>query len=143
MRLRALIRAELHFLARYGILLLYAVFTAAYLCLLAALPAAVRETAAVVLIFTDPAAMGLFFMGAAVLFEKSQRVDAALSVSPVTVEEYAAGKVIALLCVGLAVAAVLGAFARLPQLPLALAGTALASVLFLRSGWPSPAAVTA
>lgn len=59
------------------------------------------------LVFSDPAAMGLFFMGAVVLLEKSQRVNCSLAVSPVTVNEYVASKAVAFLLTGLAVALVI------------------------------------
>lgn len=48
------------------------------------------------MIYSDPAAMGLFFMGAIVLLEKSQRVLNSLAVSPVKVSEYILSKVISL-----------------------------------------------
>ncbi|MDK2905268.1 MAG: fluoroquinolone transport system permease protein, partial [Eubacteriaceae bacterium] len=72
MRLKTMLLNEFRFLWKYGIIALYLIFTLIYLSLLAALPASVREMTALVLVFTDPAAMGLFFMGAVVLLEKSQ-----------------------------------------------------------------------
>jgi fluoroquinolone transport system permease protein len=44
------------------------------------------------MIFSDPAAMGLYFMGAIVLFEKSERVLSAIAVSPVKPREYVLSK---------------------------------------------------
>lgn len=125
---------ELRFLGAYGIVALYVIFTALYLLLLGALPAAVRQSAAVLLVFTDPAAMGLFFMGAMVLLEKSQRVNSSLAVSPVTVDEYIAAKVLALALIGTAVGAVLLAAADLGCPPAALLGIALSSALFSLCG---------
>ena len=82
MRLLRLTARDLRFQWKYGFYALYAVFTAAYLLTLAAVPESARRTVATVMIYTDPAAMGLFFMGAIVLLEKSQRVNLALAVSP-------------------------------------------------------------
>ncbi|HCT90783.1 MAG TPA: ABC transporter permease, partial [Lachnospiraceae bacterium] len=46
--------------------------------------------------FSDPAAMGLFFMGAVVLLEKGQHTPCAVAVSPVRAMEYIAAKVASL-----------------------------------------------
>lgn len=107
MKLLPLLRADLKFLWRYGFGALYLLFTALYLFILAAIPAGVRETARVFLIFTDPAAMGLFFMGALLLLEKSQRVLPALAVSPVPPWAYVCSKSLALSLVGTLVGGVL------------------------------------
>ena len=88
MRLLHLIFWDICFQIKYGIYMIYAILTVLYLVLLGALPPAWRTGTAVILIFSDPAAMGLFFMGAVILLEKSQRVVNALAVSPVTVREY-------------------------------------------------------
>jgi fluoroquinolone transport system permease protein len=61
----------------------------------------VQIKAAAVLVYTDPAAMGLFFMGAIVLFEKSQRVIEPLSVSPASIDEYILSKALSISFVSL------------------------------------------
>lgn len=109
MRLVRLAAADIRLLFRYKIVPLYILVTAVYLILLAVLPVSVRETAGNFLLFTDPAAMGLFFMGAAVMLEKSERTLSSLAVSPVRVWEYAISKCIALAAVGTASGVVLTA----------------------------------
>ena len=109
MRLRSLMLWDIRFQARYGFYFLYAVLTAIYVAVLSAVPEGGREKATAILIFSDPASMGLFFMGAIVLLEKSQRTPAALALSPVRAEEYIAAKVVSLSAISLAVAAVLAA----------------------------------
>ncbi|MBE0600435.1 MAG: ABC transporter permease, partial [Firmicutes bacterium] len=74
MKAKTLVFADIRFQIRYGFYTIYGLFTLVYLGLLYALPDAWRGDAAAVMIFTDPAAMGLFFMGAIVLFEKNERV---------------------------------------------------------------------
>lgn len=113
-RLLRLTLGELRFLGRYGILALYALLTAIYLLLLYWAAPAARPAAGGVTILTDPAAMGLFFMGAVVLLEKSQRANCALAVSPVRTGEYIAAKALALLAVGLPVGVVVGVAAGNP-----------------------------
>ena len=83
MRLRQLLLWELKFQARYGIHFLYGFLTALYAAVLVSLPSFWQKNAAALLIFSDPAAMGLFFMGAIILLEKSQRVTAGFAVSPI------------------------------------------------------------
>ena len=101
---------------------------------LVSLPRSWKENAAALLIFSDPAAMGLFFMGAVILLEKSQRVTSFFAVSPLKAWEYVSSKVLSLSTVGLLVAAVLGAAARCSRLPMMLLGTFLSSVLFTLLG---------
>lgn len=111
MRLRSLVLWDIRFQTRYGFYFLYAVLTAIYVAVLSAVPEGWREKAAAILIFSDPASMGLFFMGAIVLLEKSQRTPWALAVSPVRAAEYIAAKVMSLSAISLVVAAVLTAAA--------------------------------
>jgi fluoroquinolone transport system permease protein len=105
-----------------------------YLIILGLLPQEARVTTAVILVFTDPAAMGLFFMGAVVLLEKSQRVNCSLAVSPIKVMEYILAKTIAFMITGTIVGGILCVYAGKEELFLALLGTALSSVLFSLCG---------
>lgn len=74
MRFKNLLLWDMKFQGRYGFYLLYGILTAFYIVLLHSLPQSWKENAAAILIYSDPAAMGLFFMGAIILLEKSQRV---------------------------------------------------------------------
>ena len=133
MKTLALIRGDIRIQYKYGFYLLYLLFSLLYFGLLFAFPAAWREKAAALMIFTDPAAMGLFFMGAIILLEKSQRVHWALAASPVRVGEYVAAKVLALWCAGLPVGLAVTVYAGLPLGSAALS-LALSSVLFTLLG---------
>ncbi len=128
-RLQSMIRTEALFLWKYGIVAMYIAFTLIYLGLLAALPQKARAIASVLLVFTDPAAMGLFFMGAVILLEKSQRIDSSLAVAPIKLEEYILAKILPLMFIGLVVGLVLFIFVRELSL-LAMLGVALSSCLF-------------
>ena len=135
MRLRSLILWDIRFQARYGFYFLYAVLTAIYVAVLSAVPEGGREKATAILIFSDPASMGLFFMGAIVLLEKSQRTPAALALSPVRAEEYIAAKVVSLSAISLAVAAVLAAGEHgIVKLHIVLLGTVMSSAVFTLLG---------
>lgn len=134
MRLGHLLLWDLHFQTKYGFYCLYAALTALYVLILWAVPESLRQTAATLLIFSDPAAMGVFFMGAIVLLEKSQHTPCALAVSPVRPEEYVIAKVVSLSAISLVVAAVLGLAAQVDHLPVVLLGTAFASAIFTLLG---------
>ena len=132
MRLLRLFAGDIRFQAVYGFWFLYGILTLLYLLLLSVLPGEWREAAAAMLIFSDPAAMGLFFMGACILLEKSQRVLQVIAVSPVTVREYMLSKAASFAGISRVVAAVLaiGAGYGPGRLPLVLAGTLYGSLLF-------------
>jgi fluoroquinolone transport system permease protein len=134
MRLNALIRGDVRFLWKYGFFGLYAVFTVLYLLLLSALPSTARQGVSSKLIYSDPAAMGLFFMGAFVLLEKSQRINCALFVSPVRIWEYITAKIVSFACVGLIVGMILHVTTSRGHLLQSAAGILLGSALFSLCG---------
>lgn len=134
MRFRHLLLWDIRFQARYGFYLLYGFLTVLYVVLLVSLPRAWKATAAAILIYSDPAAMGLFFMGAIVLLEKSQRVTSQFAVSPLQSLEYVGSKVLSLSLISLLVAAVLAIAAGCRLLLSVLAGTFLSSILFTLTG---------
>lgn len=141
MRLKKLILWEMKCQRKYGFYLLYAILTVIYLVVLYTLPDAWSQKAAALLIFSDPAAMGLFFMGAILLLESSQRVPYALAVSPIKASEYILAKIISLGIISLVVALLLAlpGYIRSRQLNglsllLLLLGTAFASAMFTLLG---------
>lgn len=134
MRLRSLLLLDMRFQARHSFYFMYGVMTIIYTVILFALPEGWRQSAAAVLIYSDPAAMGLFFMGAIILLEKSQHTPCAFAVSPVRAAEYVTAKVGSLSLISLVVAAALGLAAEVDRLWIVLLGTVLASVIFTLLG---------
>lgn len=134
MRLKNLIKWDIYFQIKYGFYFIYAVLTIFYIFLLFVLPRSWRMNAMTIMIFSDPAAMGLFFMGAIVLLEKSQKIIQLLAVSPVKVWEYILSKVVSLAIVSEIVAFVLAIAAKTEDLLSILIGTALTSVVFTLLG---------
>ena len=134
MRLSKLIRGDLFFLYKYGLFFVYAVFVILYLIVLHYIPGETGNFVMKMLVFSDPAAMGLFFLGAVILLEKSQRVNCSLAVSPVTSTSYMISKCTAFLISGLA-AGLLIAFGSGRFLSIiALLGLAGSSFLFSMGG---------
>lgn len=132
-RFTRLTLSELRFAAKYGIVALYGLITVLYLLILLWTNPSARLAAGGVIILSDPAAMGLFFMGAMVLLEKSQRVNCALAVSPVRVGEYIAAKAVALMALGLVVALAVATVAGNPPVGVAIS-VGLGSLLFSMLG---------
>ena len=108
MRTKALLIGDIRFQFKYGFYFLYLIFTILYISLLYALPAVWRQQATVLMIFTDPAAMGLYFMGAIVLFEKGERVLNSLAVSPVRPMEYIVSKLLSIALISTVAGLVIG-----------------------------------
>lgn len=134
MRQKMLILWEMRLQRKYGFYAVYALLSMFYILVLYVMPAAWRPMAGAVMIVSDPATMGLFFMGAIVLLEKSQRVLPALAVSPVRCGEYLVAKLVSLGGISLLVALVLAFVAGVRPVWPVLVGTALLSATFTLVG---------
>ncbi len=134
MRILNLIRGDLRFIAKYGIAFIYVAFTLLYLAILSIIGGSARQITASILIYTDPAAMGLFFMGAFIMLEKSQSVNCSIAVTPVTINEYIISKVVSLLVPGTIVGGLLCLFAAPQSLITAIPAIMSASALFSMCG---------
>ena len=134
MRLGRLIRGDIHFQWKYGFYFIYFILTLLYVCAIAALPEHWKNNIAAIMIYSDPAAMGLFFMGAIVLLEKSQKVLNAMVVSPVKVSEYILSKTVALIAISTIIAMILGLVSGSNHLLGIAVGTALTSAIFTMLG---------
>ncbi|MHB8126553.1 MAG: fluoroquinolone export ABC transporter permease subunit [Desulfitobacteriaceae bacterium] len=108
MRIKSLLWGDIRFQFKYGFYFIYLVFSVLYICLLFAFPEVWREKAALLMIFSDPAAMGLYFMGAIVLFEKSERVLDSIAISPVKPSEYTFSKLCSIGIISTAVGLIIG-----------------------------------
>jgi fluoroquinolone transport system permease protein len=135
MRIWSLLRGDIRFQYKYGFYFLYLVFSILYISLLFAFPEAWREKAAILMIFTDPAAMGLYFMGAIVLFEKSERVLGSIAVSPVKTYEYMLSKLLSIGVISVIVGFSIGFFSHAVNMTARfLVGIFLCSCLFSAVG---------
>ncbi len=117
MKLAALIRGDLRFQFKYGFYFLYLFFTLFYIGLLAAFPQSWRQKAALLMVYSDPASLGLFFMGGIVLYEKSERVLDSLAVSPIRTRDYVFSKLLSLSVISSAVSLAIGAFGNILSSP--------------------------
>ncbi len=134
MRTKNLIAGDIKFQFKYGFYFVYMIFTVVYTAIIYALPHSWRENAATIMIFSDPAAMGLFFMGAIVLLEKSERVLNSIAVSPVRAGEYIISKVISLGVISAVVGLLIALSADISNLLMVVVGTFLGSAFFTLLG---------
>lgn len=134
MRFLKLLLGDMQFQLKYGFYFLYVLFGIVYIALLMIFPDAWREKAASIMIYSDPAALGLFFMGAIVLLEKSERVLNALAVSPVKTIEYILSKVVSLAVISVVVSFVLAVVAGSSNIFILLLSVALTSGIFTLLG---------
>lgn len=125
---------DIKFQMKYGFYFLYGVLSIFYIIILFAIQVKWQEKALVVLIFSDPAAMGLFFMGAIILLEKSQKIPYTLAVSPIKPVEYIISKILSLCFISVIVAAILSLFITKNNLFIVLIGTAICSSIFTLLG---------
>jgi len=113
MRLKNMIIGDINFQRKYGFYYIYLVLIVFYGFIIYLLPTAWRKPAAEIMIYSDPAAMGMFFMGAIILLEKSENVLNSIAISPVKTQEYIMSKIISLGVISVVTAIILGALAGL------------------------------
>ena len=96
MRKLNVIKGDMIFQWKYGFYALYFLMIIIYLVVFSFFKGDIKDTIVSICVYSDPAAMGMFFMGALILLEKSQRIINSIAVSPVTAEEYILGKLISI-----------------------------------------------
>ena len=122
---------------RYGFYAVYVVLTIVYAGGIRLLPPGPsRETALILVLFSDPSFLSFYFIAALVLFEKGEGVVDALVTSPLSTRGYLLSKSLSLTALALATTVaitVLGYGSVVRWLPL-LAGVGLTSILFVLVG---------
>lgn len=103
-----LIGGDVRFQLKYGFYLLYGFFTLVYIAILYILPTEWKTDAASIIIFSDPALLGMIFTGVLLLFEKNERVINSIAVSPVKTGEYLLSKAVTLGFISLLTGVILG-----------------------------------
>ena len=96
MRLLNLVKGDIRFQFKYGFYLLFFIFSFIYIVSIQVLPVSLRETVSSILIFTDPTALGLVFMGAIIHFEISEKTINSLCISPISPIEYLLSKMLSI-----------------------------------------------
>ena len=127
---------DVKFQMRHGFYLAYLFVCALYVLLLRNLPADVQELATTLILFSDPCALGSFFIGGIVLLERGQNILDSLFVTPLRVREYLVGKVLSLGMLSALASMVIEVFVQgvRPELVMVLAGVLLSSFFFTLLG---------
>ncbi|MCB6201679.1 ABC transporter [Extibacter muris] len=87
---------DIRFQIKYGFYFLYALFSVVYIIVLRITPPQYKNIAASLIILTDPAMLGIFFIGGIWLLEKGEGLHSFWSISPLRPVEYIVSKSISL-----------------------------------------------
>jgi fluoroquinolone transport system permease protein len=134
--LRSTLLFDARLQVRHGFYAAYAIVSLLYILALRSVPEAWRELAHVLATFSDPAAIGFYFVGGLVLLEKQQRLFDPLFATPIAASEYVLSKTVTL--TGLSAAAIvavrLGVFGFEGRWALFLFGSAATAAFFTLLG---------
>ncbi|UNC92004.1 fluoroquinolone export ABC transporter permease subunit [Candidatus Contubernalis alkaliaceticus] len=100
---------DIRYQYKYGFYFLYAVIAAAYIGILFILPEEWLRPAAALIILSDPAALGFFFIGGIVLLEKGEGLHSYFSILPAAAGEYVMAKALSLSLISTLVGTVIAA----------------------------------
>ncbi|MFC7443065.1 ABC transporter permease [Laceyella putida] len=135
-RMMAAFRHDVRFQVRHRFYAVYLLVTFLYVVFLHFLPIEWKVKATVVIILSDPSALGYFFISGIVLLEKEQSIYENLFIAPLRVREYIGAKVLSLslLSVGTSTAIHLFTFGFAQLSVLFILGVFLTSAFFTLIG---------
>lgn len=128
------IRGDIVFQWKYGFYFLYFIMIILYKMVLSMAEGEVKEMLCTIFVYSDPASLGLFFMGAVILLEKSQRVLNSIAVSPVRPGEYILGKILSFGVISEVVGLIFMTDGKTDNGLLTFVGILIASFLFSLTG---------
>ncbi|MDD3123967.1 MAG: hypothetical protein PHC62_10770 [Candidatus Izemoplasmatales bacterium] len=108
MKIKKLLIGDIRFQYKYGFYFLYLVFTFLYVFILKVIPESWILPLAMVLIFSDPSAIGLIFSGAIIQLELSEKTFQSLAISPIKPSEYLWSKLLSLAIISFISASIIG-----------------------------------
>lgn len=95
-RLASAVKMDVLVQSRYGFYYAAAFVSIVWIVLLRALPDAALSLAVPLVVFTDLGIIGFYFVAGQIVFEKSERTLSAVIVTPLTLAEYIASKIVTL-----------------------------------------------
>lgn len=96
MRFLNTLKNDIRFQIKYGFYFLYAFFSVVYVAVLMITPSEYKNTVASLIVLTDPAMLGVFFIGGIWLLEKGEGLHRFWTISPLRPIEYIFAKSISL-----------------------------------------------
>jgi fluoroquinolone transport system permease protein len=95
-RIYTCIKADIFFQLKHGFYTVYLVLSCVYIAFLLFLPQPTIAYVLPVMVYLDPSALGLFFIGGMILLEKQQGILSLVYITPLLVLEYVISKLITL-----------------------------------------------
>jgi len=133
----ALLRHDIRLQFRNGIYLAYGFVLTVYGIILFSFGQYLPAWAIAIFIYSDPSALGVFFIGALILLEKREDTRLALAITPISANAYFWSKILTLTFASLIAASIIGIiFHPLLNWPLFLVTVALVSISFIAIGFP-------
>jgi fluoroquinolone transport system permease protein len=96
MRFLSMLGNDIRYQFKYGFYFLYAFFSIIYILVLNLCPTEHRSMVASIIVLTDPAMLGAFFIGGIWLLEKSEGLHSYWGISPIRPIEYILSKAVSL-----------------------------------------------
>ncbi len=136
-RLTTLAGLDVRLQLRYGIYYAYAFVIAFYVAVAVAFGNRLPAGAVGFIVYSDPAVLGFFFIGALMMLEKAEGTRIALAVTPATPADYLWAKTLTLTTVAVVAVAIIGALAHAhPNWAVLLPATVMTSVCYIGIGVP-------
>ncbi len=101
MRFLQALKQDIKYQFRNGFYYVYLFVSIIYIAILFKLPSNIQEIVTAMVIFSDPAMLGFFFVGAIILLEKEENIFEALFITPLKVKEFIAARVFSLTTISL------------------------------------------
>lgn len=132
------LKQDIIFQARHGFYYVYIVLCILYIFILRLLPQEAKEFALPLVVLSDPAVAGFFFLGGVILLERGQRILESLFVTPLRLFEYILAKVLAFTFLGLMTSLIIIISATGFNVSFApvIISIVLSSILFTLLGFP-------
>ena len=96
MRLLQALKHDVKYQFRYGFYYAYLFVSVIYIAILLYLPTEFKALVTGIIVFSDPAMLGFFFVGAIILVEKGENIFEGLFVTPLKVNEFLISRVLSL-----------------------------------------------
>ena len=138
MRLIAALKSDIRFQYKHGFYAVYTLITILYIIIMQKIPSGLlKDYTAALIVFSDPAMLGFFFIGGIIMLEKQQGIIDYLAVTPLSPEEYIKAKVatLGLLSIVASVLITLTTHFQEVNWPLLIVATATVSVFFTLYGF--------
>lgn len=121
---------------RYRIIAAYTVVIGLYAAIIIFLGSALPHWVTAIIIYSDPAVLGFFFLGGLMMLEKSENVRTALAMSPITAAQYLGTKTISLTTLAVVAVCLLAIAAQLTwqNIVLVAFATICTSIMFIAAG---------